>query len=263
MFLLGKETGEEGWWTDNTLEPEVLYVNGTYHMYWQCSFTTPNGNYGDKIGYASSTDGVHWERKTDAPAILCDDPEIGFNHEEVLYVADDPDGKPFWMYTGHFINDRFSGYVRIRSARPDRFLYSDAEATDGFAQIGNQMDYTTDENGDRIFLRITFFDSEEKDGKTYARPTLFLSRDGLHFTSSPDCVLAGVDVTDERTKNNRNMHFLGLVTLDGTGEIPRSEDGTYALMYLSTTSNSPGGLDIFKAEAGYGIVHFSIGSFEG
>ncbi len=257
MFLLGIETGEEGWWTDNTLEPEVIYADGTYHMYWQCSSVTPDGNYGDKIGYASSADGVHWDRKTDSPAIICDNPEIGFNHEEVIYVPDDPDGRPFWMYTGHFIDGVFSGYVRIRSSEPDEFLYSDAEKTDGFAQIGNQIAYFTDTDGSRVFVRITFSDIIESDGNTYARPVLYLSRDGLNFTEGRDCVLAGVDITDERTENNRNMYFLGMVTKDGTGEIPQNADGSFELMYLATDSKTPVAPEIFRAEAGYGVMRFS------
>ena len=263
MFYLGNELGQQGWWADNTLEPEVVYANGVWHMYWQCSFTTPKGNYGDKIGYAASADGVHWERKTDAPAILCDDPEIGFNHEEILYVPDDPDGKPFWLYTGHFVEGAFSGYVRIRSAEPDRFLFAEHEDTSGFAQIGNQLAYFTDGEGGRVFVRITFKDVTEADGSVCARPTLFFSRDGLHFTAGDDCVLAGVDVTDERTVNNRNMYFLGLVTENGTGEIPRNEDGSFELMYLATTSKSPVAPEIFSAEAGYGVVRFTVSAQEG
>lgn len=256
MFMLGWELGEEGWWTSNTLEPEVVYADGKYHMYWQCSFTTPKGNYGDKIGYAYSDDGVHWTRKTDEPAIVSDDPEVGFNHEEILYVPDDPDGKPYWMYTGHFVNGVFRGYIRIRSSVPDRFLYSDKEATDGFSQIGNQLAYFTDDSGRRVFVRITFTDYTEVDGEKYWRPVLFLSDDGLRFTSGTDWELAGVDVTDPRTADNRQMFFLGMVTENGTGEIPRNEDGTYTLVYLATTCASSVAPQIFSAEVGYGEMIF-------
>ena len=58
-----------GWWTGNTLEPEVVYVDGVYHMLLQSSGTTQSGWYGDYINYASSTDGVNFERKIDSPVI--------------------------------------------------------------------------------------------------------------------------------------------------------------------------------------------------
>ena len=258
MFMLGCELGIDEWWSDNTLEPEVIYVDGKYHMYWQCSYTTPEGNYGDKIGYASSDDGVHWERKTDEPAIICTDPEIGFNHEEVLYVPDDPDGKPYWMYTGHFVKGAFRGYIRIRSAVPDRFDYNDREGTDGFSQIGNQLAYFTDDDGRRIFVRITFDDAVEEDGQKYWRPTLWFSDDGLRFVSSSRCMLAGVDVTDPRTENNRNMFFFGMITENGTGEIKRNEDGTYTIIYLATTCKTSVAPEIYDAEVGYGEMTFRL-----
>ncbi|MBQ1847048.1 MAG: hypothetical protein II135_03500 [Clostridia bacterium] len=258
MFYLGWELGVDEWWSDNTLEPEVLYVDGKYHMYWQCSYVTPKGNYGDKIGYAYSDDGIHWTRKTDEPAVICDDPEIGFNHEEMLYVPDDPDGKPFWMYTGHFVNGQFRGYVRIRSSQPDRFLYSDRESTEGFAQIGNQIAYATDESGNRTFIRITFCDADDGYGNTVWRPTLYLSKDGLRFYGSKSCVLAGVDTSDPRTVDNHKTFFLGMITENGTGELPRNEDGSYRIIYLATTCASSVAPEIFNAEAGFGIADIFI-----
>ena len=69
--------------------------------------------------------------------------------------------------------------------------------------------------------------------------------------------LAGVDVTDPKTENNRNMFFLGLVTENGTGEILRNEDGTYTLMYLATTCASSVAPEIFDAEVGYGVMTFT------
>ena len=256
MFFLGWEIGEEdAWWRDNTLEPEVIFADGKYHMYWQCSYVTPKGNYGDKIGYASSSDGVNWERKTDEPAIICSDPEIGFNHEEVIYVADDPDGKQFWMYTGHFVNGTFRGYIRIRSSDPERFDYSDAESTSGFSQIGNQIAYLTDKDGGKLFMRITFTDS----GKGYTVPTLQFSRDGLRFDGSGKLQLAGVDQDDPRNAPVKNVYFLGLATENGTGEIKQNDDGTYTFMYFATTCATSVAPEIFGAEGGYGIATLTIG----
>ena len=184
-FYLGKEQGitgdlglNESWWTGNTLEPEVVYVDGTYHMIMQSTGITPSGYYGDYLNYASSTDGIHFTRKTDSPVILPESGkdftqfkevygyEIGFNHHEMIYVSDDPDGKCFHLYTGHYKNDSWAGYVRIRSSDPTCFYWSDRESTSGFAQIGNQIGYISDYDGqgNRLFLRITFKGIEDELG---------------------------------------------------------------------------------------------------
>ena len=257
MFYLGIELGVDEWWSDNTLEPEVLYVDGKYHMYWQCSYITPKGNYGDKIGYASSDDGINWERKTDEPAIICDNPEIGFNHEEILYVADDPDGKPFWLYTGHFVNGQFCGYIRIRSADPTRFEYKNKEATSGFSEIGNQLAYLTDKDGNRIFIRITFTRFREG-GEEYTAPTLQFSRDGLKFSGNSNLTFATVDYTDPHNELNKNVFFLGLATENGTGEIKQNDDGTYTVMYFATTCATSVAPEIFWSDGGVGIATLTI-----
>lgn len=257
MFYLGWELGIEDWWRDNTLEPEVLYVDGKYHMYWQCSYLTPKGNYGDKIGYACSDDGVNWERKTDEPAIICDNPEIGFNHEEVIYVKDDPDGKPFWMYTGHFVNGQFNGYIRIRSADPTRFDYNDREGTSGFSEIGNQIGYLTSKDCSRIFIRVTFARYKEN-GQEYTAPTLQFSRDGLSFTGSEKLLFASVDKDDPRNETNKNVFFLGLATENGTGEIKQNDDGTYTVMYFATTCASSVAPEIFWSDGGVGIATLTL-----
>ena len=277
-FYLGWEQGLEGdltanelWWTGNTLEPEVIYVDGVYHMLIQSSGVTESGYYGDYIGYASSTDGIHFTRKIDSPVILPEPgktfaqfkevygDEYGFNHHELIYVPDDPEGKCFHLYTGNFRNNAWAGYYRIRSADPTCFYWSEREATSGFAQIGNQIGYISnyDGQGNRLFLRITFHDVTDENG-TRAVPTLFYSVDGLNFHST-GISLAGVDVTDPvAAENNRNIYFLGFCTVNGTGELPRNEDGSYKLTYLATTANEPGGMPIFWAEAGFGVMNFTL-----
>lgn len=258
MFYLGWEEGNEGWWIKNTLEPEVVYVDGVYHMLWQCTYVTPNGKYGDKIGYSKSKDGINWKRKIDEPVIVnVQNDEIGFNHEELIYVADDPDGKPWHLYVGHHVDGTFSGHVRIRSDLPYRFDWQERERTSGLGQIGNQIGYLYDENGDKIYLRITFATIEDEDGKR-TMPTFNMSRDGLNWHSNKDFLLAAVDIKDPITSNNRNVYFLGMSTINGTGEIERTEDGRYKIVYVATTANSPAGLPIFLAEGGVGVMTFSI-----
>lgn len=276
-IYLGGELGYEGdmglnesWWIGNTLEPEVIYVDGVYHMLMQTTGITQSGHYGDYINYASSTDGIHFERKIDSPVILPEPGkdftqfkevygyEIGFNHHELIYIPDDPDGKCFHLYAGHFINGNWSGYVRIRSADPTCFYWSDREATGGFAQIGNQIGYISnyDGEGNRLYLRITFADYEDADGWRTV-PVLQYSTNGLNFYGM-DARLASVDVTDPVTEFNHNVYFLGFCTVNGTGEIEKNEDGSYKLVYLATTSNLSGGMPIFKAEAGVGVLNFTL-----
>jgi hypothetical protein len=277
-FYLGVELGidgweqvGEGWWTGNTLEPEVVYVDGVYHMIIQSSGLTQSGWYGDYLGYASSTDGIHFTRKIDSPVILpapgkdftqfkeLYNFEIGFNHHELIYVADDPDGKPFHLYTGHFVNNSFCGYIRIRSADPTCFYWTDREIAPGIAQIGNQIAYISnyDGKGNRLYLRITFWDYEDENGKRTV-PTLQYSLNGLNFFMT-GINLASVDMTDPGAMEwNRNVYFLGMCTLNGTGEIPKTENG-YKIVYLATTANDPGsGIAIFRAEAGVGTMEFTI-----
>lgn len=276
-FYQGGELGYDGdmgwnesWWIGNTLEPEVVYVDGVYHMLIQTTGVTPSGYYGDYINYASSTDGVHFTRKTDSPVILPEPGkdftrfaevygyEIGFNHHELIYMPDDPDGKCFHLYAGHFINGQWSGYVRLRSADPTVFYWNEREETSGFAQIGNQVGYISDYdgNGNRLYLRITFHDYEDEDGWRTV-PTIYYSTDGLSFYGT-GISLASVDVTDPVTEMNHNVYFLGFCTVNGTGEIEKNEDGSYKLMYLATTANLSGGMPIYHAEAGVGVMNFTL-----
>ena len=70
--------------------------------------------------------------------------------------------------------------------------------------------------------------------------------------------MASVDITDPVTSRNKNVYFLGMSTINGTGEIERLEDGTYKLVYVATTSNSPTAMEIFLSEAGVGVMTFKI-----
>jgi hypothetical protein len=258
MFFLGWEEGAEGWWIRNTLEPEVVYVDGVYHMLWQCTYRTPGDNYGDMIGYSSSVDGINWERKIDEPVIFnVRNKETGFNHEELIYVCDDPDGKPWHLYVGCFLYGRFSGHVRIRSDVPYRFNWEERESVTGFSNIGNQIGYLYDDDGEKIYMRITHTTFKDDDGERTV-PTFNFSRDGLVWYSNKELLLASVDITDPVTSRNKNVYFLGMSTINGTGEIERLEDGTYKLVYVATTSNSPTAMEIFLSEAGVGVMTFKI-----
>lgn len=260
MFYLGGELGlPHEWWSANTLEPEVIYVDGVYHMFWQCSGVTPKGHYGDRIGYAQSTDGVHFTRKLDRQVLVCDNPEVAFSHQEVIYVPDDPDGKPWWMYVTHYTEGRFHGYTRIRSNDPTTFDYNDRSDYVGFGQIGNQTGYVSnyDGKGGRLFLRITFAESEV-DGVKINAPVLQMSKNGIDWRYVDGLSLASTDVHDPFCEDNLNNYFLGFSTINGTGEMERTEDGKIKLYYVSTTASSSVAPQIFLSEGGVGELLLSI-----
>ena len=135
------------------------------------------------------------ERQIDEPVIVnVQNDEIGFNHEELIYVADDPDGKPWHLYVGHHVDGTFSGHVRISNV-PCRFDWQE-EKEPAVLAVGNQIGYLYDENGEKIYLRITFATIEDEDGKR-AVPTFNMSRDGLNWHSNKDFLLAAVDIKDQ------------------------------------------------------------------
>jgi hypothetical protein len=173
-------------------------------------------------------------------------------------VPDDPDGKCFWMYTGHFINNKFNGYVLMRSADPTKFCWDERESVSGTSEIGNQIGYISnyDGQGNRLFLRITFGNYSDKNGARNA-PILQVSKDGRKWTKSM-VTLAAVDVSDAVTERNRNTYFLGFTTLNGTGEIEKTADGKYQFLYFATTSNDSVVPAIWYAESGFGICTFAL-----
>ena len=249
-FYLGGELGvSDQWWSGNTIEPEVIYVDGTYYMYWQCeNYTTYKGTTigADRIGYATSKDGVHFERYTERPVIINDPEYIGYDHEEAIYVDDDPDGKCFWLYVRRTVNNANSEFIRIRSADPTCFDYKDAEAVSGFSQLGNQVGYLKLDDGSKLYIRITF------SGKD---PTLQLSEDGLKWSMS-GITLSGVD--KDADTDRKNCYFCGFSTINGTGEIEKNEDGTFTFIYGTCCSKSPVAPDIFYANIGRGTCSLKI-----
>ncbi|MBO4423809.1 MAG: VCBS repeat-containing protein [Clostridia bacterium] len=249
-FYLGGELGVTNeWWSGNTIEPEVIFVDGTYYMYWQCeNYKTYKGALigADRIGYATSTDGIHFERHTERPVIVNDPEYIGYDHEEAIYVKDDPDGKCFWLYVRATVNNGSPSFIRIRSADPATFDYGDLEKVSGFSQLGNQIGYLTLDNGIRLFIRITFSGSS---------PVLQISADGLEWKTT-GMLLSGV--SPDADTDRKNCYFCGFSTINGTGEIERSDDGTYTFIYGTCCSKSPVAPDIFYANVGRGTCRLKI-----
>ncbi|MBQ7378316.1 MAG: VCBS repeat-containing protein [Clostridia bacterium] len=276
-FYLGGELGlggyqpgdvySEKWWYGNTMEPEVILVDGVYYMYFQVENYTydKSGQLmgADRIGVATSTDGIHFERKTDSPALISSDQYSCFTHQEVIYVPDDPDGLCFWMYVRYVHNNFHVKHIRVRSADPLCFdMDKDCTEVSGFHQIGNQVGYINDYdgNGNRLFVRITFTEYDEKgDGKkVHTVPTLQFSPDGINWTLS-GLYMAGADPDNEDEWTRRNVYFLGFSTINGTGEIPKAENGEgYEFIWVSCTCDSPVAPNIFYSSEGMGKATFNI-----
>ncbi len=254
----------ENWWMGNTMEPEVIYVDGTYYMYYQCEYyqLDKSGNLmgADRIGVATSKDGIHFERKTDSPALISSDNYSCFTHEEVIYVPDDPDGKCFWMYVRYVHNNVEVKRVRIRSADPTCFnMDEDYTECSGLNHIGNQLGYISDYDGkgNRLFLRITM-DTFNGDGKGERWvPSLQFSADGINWILA-DLHMAGANMDIPGEAERHNIFFLGFSTINGTGEIARCEDGSYEFYFVGGTGSSSVAPGIFYSSEGGGYVKLTV-----
>ena len=259
-FWNGLETGhQQGWWIQNCLEPEVMKVQGMYYMFWQVQINkgqkVDTGELAvtgaDRIGLSSSKDGMDWTRKTDRGIVVnIDRPaKTALTHEEVVYVPDDADGKPWWLYVHHILDGQSQGHVRMRSNDPTTFDYRTKEKCSGMAHLGNQIAYADRTPAGRIFVRITFV----VDPKTKRSvPCLQFSRDGLKWTFGGDgrALLEG----SRDDSRNTNCYFLGLSTIDGTGQLQSAGTNSYRAIYGATTCSSPVAPEIFHSEIGVGEV---------
>ncbi len=255
----GFEMGQtKYWWSNQFLEPEVMRVGDTYYMYTQIMIGPPQpidlpgktAKTGcDRIMLFTSSDAHHWNRfKKRGVVINLDDPERTYlHHQEMLYVPWDKDRRPFWMYVAAVVNGRGMGYWRIRTADPFTFDWQKRERTSGFSQLGNQLGYLKQAPGGPLFVRITFTYAP-KQKRTV--PSLQFSRDGLHwnFGAGEPVKLAG----SKDNEHNQGCWFLGLSTLDGTGELPYLGHNTWRTLYAATTCSSPVAPDIFHSEMGLG-----------
>lgn len=261
----GSEDGyPDAWFADNYLEPEVLRIDGVYHMY-----TQVQGNPGspidipgevavtgaDRIQLHTSADGSNWKRRSWERGVIVsiDDPtRTNLHHHEVIHVPWDADGRPFWMYVVARVDGKSRGHVRIRSADPNAFDWRLRERASGMSQLGNQIAYASDAPGGPLFIRITF--TADDSGRRV--PALQFSTDGLSWFWGED----GPVILDGCKDNghNRNCYFLGISTLDGTGELERVGDNTYTAVYGAATCSSPIAPDIFHSEIGVGEMTLRI-----
>lgn len=263
-FYFPAETGNPAVWNaSNCLEAEVMIVKGTYYMYAQIQGMPgpslpgelePRGV--DRIVLFTSKDGDNWELQSKQRGVLVNLDEAAttaLHHEEMLYVPWDKDGKPYWMYVGVNRKDAWTGYYRIRSADPYTFDWKQHEGPVGLAQLGNQIGYIRNVGGAPLFLRVTF--TNDKSGRSV--PSMQLSRDGLEWQmdgADGPALLAGS--TDP--KEYKNCYFLGMSTIDGTGEIQKISANTYRVLYGGTCAETPVAPEIFKSEIGLGELIISF-----
>ncbi len=254
----------ENWWVSNTMEPEVLYVDGTYYMYYQCEYyqLDKSGKLmgADRIGVATSKDGIHFERKTDFPALISSDIYSCFTHQEVIYVPDDPDGLPFWMYVRYVHNNVETKRIRVRSADPTVFdMDKDYAECEGLNHIGNQLGYISDYDGkgNRLFVRMTMQDyNGDGKGQRWV-PSLQFSADGVHWILS-DLRMASANLDIPSEAERPNIFFLGFSTINGTGEIAKNADGKYEFFFVGGTGSSSVAPGIFYSSEGLGKVEFTV-----
>ncbi len=264
VFYKGEEEGYSGWWTDNTLEPEVVKVGSTYYMFWQVQiFPGQQVDTGetatvlaDRIGLSTSSDGINWTRKTDRGVVInvTSPAATKLTHHEMVYVPDDPDGKTWWMYVYYFVNGIAQDHVRIRSDDPTTFDWLEREAVTGMGQLGNQIGYADEAPGGRVFVRISFVNNPTTNQR---HPTIELSRDGLTWVrdSTRQYPLLA---TSDGPPANKNVFFLGMSTLNGTGKLEYLGSDTFRALYVAATSEAPTAPAIYKSEIGLGEVTFTF-----
>ena len=81
-------------WEDDLNRPAVVYRDGLYHMWYTGQFHPGNADGTSHIFYATSEDGVHFQRKQDEPVLLPEEdweksslmcPDVMWEEEEGLY----------------------------------------------------------------------------------------------------------------------------------------------------------------------------------
>jgi hypothetical protein len=261
-ILQGREEGHPNqWFSNNACSPAVVKASGTYHMFTQVQI--PPGfpidvpgqvaeglAGGDRIQLHTSSDGVNWQRWSAERGVIVniDDPtNAAFAFVEAIYVP--WDRLPFWLYT-----TRLGGAVgqegtwRIRSADPTTFSWASREAT-SIPGFGNQMGYMHDINGNPLFLRVVSI----ANGTGRMVPGLHFSRDGLQWSVADRTSILLDAVMDNR--DFRDCNFIGLSTLDGTGQLELTGDNQVRFLYSAATQDP--GVNV-PHHIGVGICYLNI-----
>lgn len=94
--------------------PDVFFSNGRYHMFFSYRFSSGyrGKERGYRIGYASSTDFVHWERDDSKAGI--DVSESGWDSEMISYShVFELDGEVYMLYLGNQVGKYGFGLARL------------------------------------------------------------------------------------------------------------------------------------------------------
>jgi hypothetical protein len=90
--------------------PWVVRIGGGYHMWYSTRGFTTRETKNYTVGYAHSTDGIHWERRDDLAGITRS--ETGWDSEMVCYPALHPRGERVYMfYCGNAVGRGGIGYA--------------------------------------------------------------------------------------------------------------------------------------------------------
>ena len=128
----------DAWESSGLISPHVLYENGRYHMWYS---NNPHGY----IGYAVSSDGIHWERYPENPLIEPsggDDENCGmvnYVSPSILHL----DQYHMWYQAGQLCRGDTGGYWIVHSTSPDGITWSDPEWAYGMGEYGMNAHYPT------------------------------------------------------------------------------------------------------------------------
>ncbi|MGO9112038.1 MAG: PEP-CTERM sorting domain-containing protein [Thermoguttaceae bacterium] len=249
------------WYADNSLQPQVFKLGGTYYMYSQVEIDAGKpidipgqtaAVQADRIELFTSPDGNNWTRFTDRGVVtdITDPTHTWLGDEEFVYEPWDT-ATPYHLYVAASINGVFQGYQLLTSNTPYTYDWSHRQSA-GLAQLGNGIGYCQNAPGGPLLLNITFSD----DATGRAVPSLQFSRNGTDWFwgDGGPVLLAGS--TDNN--HNENCYFLGISTLDGLGQIQYLGNNTYEAIYGASTANSPVSPDIWYSEIGVGKLTFTI-----
>jgi len=109
------------WESSGLISPHVLFENGLYHMWYS---NDPQGY----IGYAVSSDGVHWERYPANPLISPiggdeDCSSVKFVSPTILHLEE----YHMWYQAGQSCRGGVGGFWIVHSTSPDGVTWSDPE----------------------------------------------------------------------------------------------------------------------------------------
>ena len=252
------------WYYGNYLSPQVYKINGTYYLFTNCQIDQgkPIDIAGQVAACANarlplftSTDGDNWTRKTDR-GVLINIPNpthYGQTYEELIYEANDPDGKPWWLYWFDTWDGNVQTYPwRAKSSDPTTFDYNNRQQVNlSLGQFGNTMGVANEAPGGHLYVRISFCTGSNG----YWVPSLEFSRDGLNWTYGSNGPVQ-MDGSDD-TFYNYNCYNLGFSLINGVN-FEYLGSNTFRALYFSSTSIDAGLTYIWYSEIGCGELQFTV-----